>query len=600
MINRLLAILTLVTAVLGVARPSLAAGPALSIDIGTDRGPISPLIYGMNFGEFLQSDMALADELDLPVQRWGGNSVTRYNWRIDTINTANDYFYQNIRNENGNIAALPNGSASDRFVQANKANGTHAIITVPMIGWVAKRRVENHPYDCGFSIAKYGAQQASDPYDPDCGNGIRPDGSKITGNDPTDTSIPVTASFASAWVAHLVTTFGAAAPLTDARAGGVRFYNLDNEPMLWNSTHRDVYPNGLGYDELMTRTLDTARAIKQADPGAQTLGPVFWGWTAYWYSSKDIDSGGAWWDTRPDRRAHGDIPLAQWYLRQLRAAEQGDGKRLLDYFDLHYYPQATGVALSPAGDAATQALRLRSTRSLWDATYADESWIKDTEGGPSVRLIPRMREWVAANYPGTKLALTEYNFGALDHINGALAQADALGIFGREGLDLATIWGPPKSNQPGAFAFRMYRNYDGAGAAFGDTRVRALSDDQNALSVYAAQRTRDNALTIIVVNKSGAPISSAVNIAGTSASGPARTFRYSAANTGAIVAGPAIAFQNSGGALQANARFEADSITVIELTQDTGQATPVPTQIALTPTPPAGVRPRTFLPILTR
>src|SRR5204863_2203380 len=118
--------------------------------------------------------------------------------------------------------------------------------------------------------------------------------------------------------------------------------------------------------------------------------------------------------------------------------------------DLHFYPQ-DGEALVPAGDAVLQAVRLRSTRSLWDPTYTDESWIADT-----VRLIPRMREWVANNYPGTKLAITEYNWGGLEDINGALAQADILGIFGREGLDLATIWDPPSFSQPGAFAFRMY------------------------------------------------------------------------------------------------------------------------------------------------
>ena len=93
-------------------------------------------------------------------------------------------------------------------------------------------------------------------------------------------------------------------------------------------------------------------------------------------------------------------------------------------------------------------LRLRSTRSLWDPTYADESWIADVQDGPYVRLIPRMRDWVNANYPGTKLAVTEYNWGGLESINGALAQADVLGIFGREGLDLATIWGPPSTGQP--------------------------------------------------------------------------------------------------------------------------------------------------------
>ena len=125
----------------------------------------------------------------------------------------------------------------------------------------------------------------------------------------------------------------------------------------------------------------------------------------------------------------------------------------------------------------------------------DESWI--AQSGPAggvVRLIPRMRDWVNTNYPGTQLAITEYNWGALDHINGAVTQADVLGIFGREGLDLATLWGPPNSNQPGAFAFRMYRNYDGAHHTFGDTSVRAASADQDKVSIYAAKRSADDVL----------------------------------------------------------------------------------------------------------
>src|SRR6185503_19599851 len=140
------------------------------------------------------------------------------------------------------------------------------------------------------------------------------------------------------------------------------------------------------------------------------------------------------------RLAHGNVPLVEWYLQQLRTYEQQNGVRLLDYLDLHYYPQANGVSLSGAGNTTTQALRLRSTRSLWDPTYTDESWI-----GEAVQLIPRMRQWVNTDYPGTRLAIGEYNWGALDHINGALAQADVLGIFGREGLDLATLWDPPTS-----------------------------------------------------------------------------------------------------------------------------------------------------------
>src|SRR5687768_4548309 len=112
-----------------------------------------------------------------------------------------------------------------------------------------------------------------------------------------------------------------------------------------------------------------------------------------------------------------------------------------------------------------------------------------------------MRSWVTANYPGTRLGITEYNWGAENHINGATTQADILGIFGREGLDLATYWTFPAASTPTYKAFKLYRNYDGQGGAFGDVSVLATAPNPDSLAVFAAQRTTDQKLTIMAVNK---------------------------------------------------------------------------------------------------
>ena len=213
------------------------------------------------------------------------------------------------------------------------------------------------------------------------GDGNTPDGKPIVGNDPNDTSQPIAPDFVGDWVQHLVKQFGT------SEKSGVAFYNLDNEPFLWHVTHRDVHSDPVSYDELRDRTYQYAAALKQADPSAKTLGPSEWGWTGYFYSAKDQAGGGSWWSSAPDRKAHGDTPFVEWSMDQMRDYEQQHGTRILDYLDLHYYPQGQGVALQGAGDADTQALRLRSTRSLWDASYKDESWIDEP-----VRLLPRMQE----------------------------------------------------------------------------------------------------------------------------------------------------------------------------------------------------------------
>ena len=340
---------------------------------------------------------------------------------------------------------------------------------------------------------------------------------------------------------------------------------------MWQWTHRDIHPQRLGYDELWTKTQAHAAAVKAADPTAATLGPSDWGWCAYFFAPIDDPNDAC--ANGPDRQAHGDVPLAEWYLAQARAYQQQHGVRLLDYFDEHYYPQANEVALNGAGDAARQALRLRTTRSLWDPSYQDESWIPD-----HVMLIPRMRDWVTRNYPDTKMAITEYTFGGLESINGALTQADVLGIFAREGVDLATLWDPPKADQPGAYALRMYRNYDGYGGSFGDTWARATSTDQGKVAVYAATRRSDGALTTLVVNKTGDELTSPLTIAGADTTRPAQVWRYSAANPKSIVRDADTTL--AGGATQLT--LPANSLTLLVLP-------PTPPSDATAPAAPTGL-----------
>ncbi|CAG7646596.1 glycoside hydrolase family 44 protein [Actinacidiphila bryophytorum] len=495
-----------------------AAGPAITVDTTTGRHAIDPHIYGMNF-----PDQALAKDLRLPLGRWGGNATTRYNYTNDAYNAGSDWYFEDLH-YNNDTSALPDGSQADKFVEQNRAAGSDTLMTVPMIGWTAAGRDDG----CGFSIAEYGPQQGSDAqWRPDCGNGTRTDGTLITGNDPAETSTPAGPDFVKGWVQYLDRTYG------NADSGGVRFYDLDNEPDLWQSTHRDVHPAGADYDELRDSTYTTAAAVKDADPAAQTLGPVGWGFNSLIYSGRDqqvcSEQGGSCWSNPPDRAAHGGVEFAPWYLQQMKAYDQEHGRRILDYFDEHIYPQQSGVSGS-ADDAATQALRLRSTRQLWDPSYVDESWINQP-----IQFIPRMRSLVDQNYPGTKLAISEYNWGALDHVDGGLAEADVLGIFGREGLDLATLWSPPAATDPGAFAFRMYLNYDGNGGTFGDTAVHAASADQDKLSVYAAERSTDHATTVMVVNKTTDDLAAPVSLtAGSEIPAAAQVYRYGQADPTAI------------------------------------------------------------------
>ena len=181
-------------------------------------------------------------------------------------------------------------------------------------------------------------------------------------------------------------------------------------------------------------------------------------------------------------------------------------------------------------------------------------------------MIPRMKRWAAANYPGTKIAITEYNWGAPEHISGAVAQADILGIFGREGLDLGSLWGPPNLNEPLMFAFKIFRNYDDNGAAFGDTSLRASSADQSKLSIYAARRTADHTVTVVVINKTFGDLRADLKLDHFKARGPAGGYQYSGADLTGIRVLPAVTASTSGTKDRAivvkNQLFPAMSITL--------------------------------------
>src|SRR5205085_1368373 len=211
-------------------------------------------------------------------------------------------------------------------------------------------------------------------------------------------------------------------------------YAYDNEPVLWSFDHWDIHPNGSTYDEVWGKMSDYGPAIKAKDPNALLLGPDEWGWDGYFGSGIDAEN-----QNHNDRTAHGGVPFSEWLLQQFHAYEVAHGQRILDVFTLHFYPQ--GGEFGNDTSSAMKLLRNRSTRSLWDPAYVNESWIGgEGVNGGVVELIPLMKQWVQNDYPGTKIGLTEYNWGADNDINGGTAQADILGILGREAVDLATRW----------------------------------------------------------------------------------------------------------------------------------------------------------------
>jgi Glycoside hydrolase family 44 len=499
-------------------QPGTNAAVAVQVDAGADRHPISPLIYGVAFAAS-SNDLR---NLNAPLHRSGGNATTRYNWLLNATSHDSDWYFESLPES----SSAPGGDG-DSFIQESKDGGAKAMLTIPIIGWVANLGADRAGL-ASYSVAKYGAQTGADPWWSDAGNGVsKATGLNITNNDPTDANLAVDTNFQAGWVQHLTNQWGA------ATNGGLRYYLMDNEWSIWFAVHRDVHPVGATMDEVLDKFCDYAAMVKSIDPNAQVAGPEEWGWSGYFRSGYDQQTGGS-----TDRMAHGGQDFSPWFLSQVQERSQTAGKRLLDIFSLHYYPQS-GEAFADSVPTAMGILRNRSTRSLWDTNYVDASWISSI-----VMLIPRMKQWVAANYPGALTGITEYNWGADDFLNGATAQADVLGIFGREGLDLATRWVCPASNTPAYYAFQMYRNYDGNQSTFGDTNVRAVTPNPDNLAAFAAVRSGDGNLTVMAINKdllNATPLT--LNLTNLPAVGAAQVWQL--ATTNGIARLPDVAYTNA-------------------------------------------------------
>ena len=598
-----------------------ATGPALAVDLNTPSTPsenphsINPYVYGMN-AFFL--DPASQKIANPGILRWGGDDTSRYNYQNGMTNSASDYYFESFL---GAADMFPNGSGStnfNQFVQSTDAAGSAALGTVPVLGWVTN----GTQYACSFPESTFPGQQSYNSGN--CGNGVEANGTDLFGNStvaattsisepepditatattPTSVQVPspgttptsswADSTWAGGWVNSVLTATGYG---NGASGKGVALWDLDNEPTWWDAVHRDVHPVPFTYDEVTNHGVGTALAIKTADPTALVSGPVIDYWWAYFYSKQDIENGYKQgpcyspWSNPTDRTAHGGVPMIEYYLQQFAKYSQSYGTRLLDYVDIHGYfePDYNGnsVGFTTAGDTQEQMARMNGTRVFWDPTYTDPNYpqpnyITDanytTSCSPPAQapeLIPMLETWVKNDYPGTKTGIDEYNFGGLESINGAVVQADILGIFGRQGLDMGALWPTQAYNTqgPGNYAFAMYRNYDGNDSTFGDTYLYATSsgtsgDAEGQLAVYAAQRSSDGAVTVMVINKTYGPLTSTLSLQNSAiTSTSAQVFQYSDANLSAIVAqADATVTPPSGGGTTSTITytFPAQSITLL-------------------------------------
>jgi len=455
-------------------------------DPGTE---ISPFIYGGNF-----TDPEAAKEMGMTIRRFGGNATTTYDWRTGFHNKGSDWYFEN---HNSGPAPHPEKNAWVTFHEENKKYGMESYLTLPCAGWVAKDDKSG-----AFPLDRYPDQTGSAPDRPNCGNGIFKEGKEPKDFDPTIAFKKVTPEEQTELYRYCLTKAG----FPPSSQGGVKVIVLDNEPMLWITTHKAFGYKGLTYNEILNHTITHASLLKKIDPTVQIAAPALWGWTAYYYCSADSKLGPSlnWDNTKfPDYSKHGIF--LKWWMTEIAKYEKKIGYRLVDILDIHFYPQ-TAALWKPNSEQQdnpeVMESRVQNTRVLWDPEYEDPTtWMERYDGkGKKLAIIRMMKEWIQECNPGMKFALGEYNWYGNFDISGGVAQAELLGIFAREGVYAAFLWTGPDKNTPQYFAWKMFRNPDGKFTAFGNYYLPSVVSHPEDVSVHAA-RADDGRITFVLVNK---------------------------------------------------------------------------------------------------
>lgn len=486
----------------------LTANVTITID-PTKTQSISPWIYGINFFSGITGAPP-----QLTFDRDGGNRWTAYNWETNASNAGSDFEYEN--DDFLSSSTVP-AEAVRSFIAGDQSSGLASLITVQLQGLVAGD--------------ESGPVSVSNP--PDLSRFRQVVDKKSTVSGVPFTITPPTTD-ANVYMDEFVWAL-------DQKFSGIgifgtnpahpTFVSLDNEPELWNSTHLEVQgPNPVTSDAYIAKTITLTEALKDQFPNMVIFGPVHYGFQGIynWQGELSTTPSSANWF--PDK-----------YLTALSAASATYGTPLVDVYDFHWYVEeydangnrATSLSATNLTDAQVQLI-VQSPRALWDPTFTDSTnsnpWIYEELGNTPINILGRLQAKINSEFPAMKLSITEYENGGWNHIAGTIAEADDLGIFGSQGLFAASFW-PPNGTYPYALAgFRAFRDYDGAGANFGDTSLQSASSNVTNVVVYAsADSSTPGRFVFVAINRSTSSQVTAIN--GQSLSGTAHLYQMTAAST---------------------------------------------------------------------
>lgn len=468
------------------------AGIDIVVNAQGETTPISPYLFGRNIysgygGEILDnvdststvemSNMNLYNEAGIRFLRMNqGNNGTKHNWRKN-ISSHPDWF-NNVYYHNWDI--------SSRKILENMPN-TDAMYGFQLAGYVAGSLEHN------FDEIAYKETYGKTPV----GSLDLAGGGSVDGNGNL-ISAGNSALYLEKWPAD--STVG----ILDHWQNSLKYdmsrfqyWSMDNEMELWPTTHSDLpytyTPNTLETPErIITNYVEVAKKAKALFPDIKLTGPVSaneWLWCNLYHKN---DAGEIVHSVVTD----GTIRYCwlEYFIMRIAEEEKKAGMKLLDVFDIHWYPTET-----------TYEHWINWHRVFFDTTYnypgangikrANEGCTWD-ESITKEYIFKRIGDWLEkymGKDHGITFAFTETDFvNAMDPMTRAIVYASFMGTFMDNGVEIFTPWEWRDGMYEVVHLFSQYSQ---------ELRIPSLSSNDSLVSAYSSINNTADSLTIILVNR---------------------------------------------------------------------------------------------------
>ena len=263
-----------------------------------------------------------------------------------------------------------------------------------------------------------------------------------------------------------------------------KYWSMDNEMEIWRGTHSDLDLPVTG-DFLVEHYVDVAKKARAQWKDIKLTGPVTaneWQWCSIGsYNEQDRPKGN-------DR----NYCWLEYFIMKLAEEQKKSGVRLLDVFDIHWYPSEKDYES-----------RVNWYRVLFDTTYnyPGANGIKMVNGSwdnnnTKEYIFKRVNDWLDKYFGeghGITLGITETSLiDEDDPMVTALTYASFIGTMQDNGVEIFTpwTWGDGMYETVHLFSRYGHRN-----------RIESISTNDSLVSAYSSVTSKGDSLTVIFVNR---------------------------------------------------------------------------------------------------